>query len=110
MAGVFPPSVIIDQNTDWRLNVKWEDPAGNPVNLTGYTARFALAQYNNAETLVVTQANGITLDAQGNVNIHLNEQQTSMDEGTYEAELDVISSGGETTCLLKGNIAVRAQV
>lgn len=110
MAGAFPPTVVIDQATDFYLTVIYKDPAGSPINLTGYTARFALAQYNQPASLVLTNGSGITLDSSGNINIHATEIQTNLPEGTYDAELNVTSPGGNTTALLKGHIRLIEQV
>lgn len=110
MAGTFPPSVVIDQKTDFFLSIVYKDSNGNPVNLTGYTARFALAQYNQAISLTLTQGNGITLGTAGQIDIHATSAQTSIPEGTYDAELDITSGGGITTALLKSPIVLKGAV
>lgn len=112
MAGPIPTDVIIDQSRDWYLTVTYVDPLGAPVDLTGYTALFALAQGSTREVkLSLSTDAGITLGGvAGTVSLHATHEQTSIDAGPYMAELYVTSPGGIETPLLKGNIPVIAKV
>jgi len=112
MSAPFPTSVVIDQGRDWYLVVTYNDPSGNPINLTGYTALFAMAQgFNPAISLSLTSSSGITLGGTaGTISLHATYSQTSIPAGTYTAELVVTSGGGVETSLLKGQISVTAKV
>ena len=109
----FPSSVVIDQARDWYLTVVYDDPSGNPINLTGYTASFAMSQgFNNSVELQLSSpSNGITITGStGTIAIHATATQTSIDAGTYTAELIVTSGSGIKTSLLKGSLVVSAKV
>ena len=112
MAGQFPVNLIIDQARDWYLTVTYNDPSGTPINLTGYTATFALAQGSTGVIkLSLTSSSGITLGGSaGTISLHATNTQTEIDAGPYVAELYVTAPGGVETCLLKGNIPVIAKV
>ena len=112
MAGQFPVNVTIDQARDWYLTVTYNDSSGTPINLTGYTATFALAQGSTGVVkLSLTSSAGITLGgAAGTIDLHATFSQTQIDAGPYVAELYVTSPGDVETCLLKGSIPVIAKV
>jgi hypothetical protein len=113
MSAPFPNSVVIDQARDWFLTVQYEDPSGTPINLTGYTAAFAMSQgFNNSiELQLSSPSNGITITpSTGTIAIHATATQTAIDAGTYTAELIVTSASGVETSLLKGNLVVSAKV
>jgi hypothetical protein len=112
MAVNIPSSVVIDQARDWYLTVVYKDPNGTPINLTGYTANFAMSQgYNNATALSLSVGSGITITAaSGQIDLHATQTQTNIPAGTYTAELIVSSGSGIETSLLKGNLVVSAKV
>jgi hypothetical protein len=112
MSVPFPSSVVIDQARDWYLTVVYEDN-GTPINLTGYTAQFAMASgFNNLVGLTLSSpSGGITITgATGTIALHATSVQTSIDAGAYTAELIIISGSGVETSLLKGNLFVSAKV
>ena len=112
MSSSFPMNTTIDQGRDWYLVVTYNDASGSPINLTGYTASFAMAQsLNPAISLSLTSGAGITLGGTaGTISLHATYTQTSIPAGTYTAELVVTSGGDVETSLLKGQITVSAKV
>lgn len=112
MAAPIPRDTIIEQARDFYLSVTWNNPAGTPINLTGYSAAFSLRQnYGEPIVVSVTSPTDIVLGGSaGTIVIHLDQTDTSIDEGTYVCELVVTSGGGIETSLLKGQINVRAKV
>jgi hypothetical protein len=112
MSAPFPASVVIDQARDFYLTAVYQDASGAPINLTGYTATFALASnYNGATVITLTVGSGITITpSTGTINLHATYSQTAISEGTYVGELMITSGGGVETSLLKGNIVVKAKV
>ena len=112
MAAPIPTSVIIDQARDFYLTTVYQDSTGTPINLTGYTATFALANsYNGAIVLTLTVGSGITITpSTGTINVHATATQTSITDGSYVAELVITSSANVKTSLLKGTIVVKPKV
>jgi hypothetical protein len=112
MAAPIPSSVVIDQARDWFLTVTYADATGTPINLTGYTASFALSQgYNNSTNLTLTSGSGITITAAtGKIALHATQTQTNIGAGTYTAELVLTAADGTETAILKGNLVVSAKV
>jgi len=112
MSAPIPSTVVIDQARDFYLTTVYQDATGTAINLTGYTATFALASnYNGATALSLTNGSGITITGStGTINIHATATQTAIGEGTYVAELMITSGAGIETSLLKGNIVVKAKV
>jgi hypothetical protein len=113
MAGPFPSNITIDQARDWYLTVTYEDNTGTPINLTGYTAQFAMTSgFNNLIGIQLSSpSSGITITgATGTIALHATSTQTSIDAGAYTAELIIISGSGIETSLLKGNLVVSPKV
>lgn len=113
MSSPFPTSVFIDQNADFDLGVTWKDSTGTPVNLTGYTAKFTIsAGTNKAPLVTVTTGAGITLGGSaGTIAIAIPYATTNtLGEGSFWAELRLVSAGGIATSLLKGPIASKGKV
>jgi hypothetical protein len=105
-------NTVIDQGADWFLNVTWEDTAGDPINVTGYTAALQLRTSPLARTYVLSLAtggNGITVDGpNGLFNIHATAEQTAeITPGRYTYDLE-INSGSVITRLIQGTIEVSA--
>jgi len=112
MAAPIPNTVVIDQGRDFFLTVYYKDAAGVAINLTGYTAAFALSQnYNGTTLLSLTTGAGITITpATGRIDIQATYTQTAISAGTYVAELAIYSSAPVKTSLLKGQIVVAPKV
>jgi acetylglutamate kinase len=112
MSTVFPATTSIDQARDWYLTVTYADSTGTPINITGYTAAFALAQtLNSSIVLSLTTGSGITITGStGVIALHATSTQTAIDAGQYRAELVITSPSGVETSLLKGQIAVTSKV
>jgi hypothetical protein len=112
MANLFPSTVVIDQSRDWYLTVTYADSTGTPINLTGYTASFALAQnLNGATILTLSTGSGITITGStGVIALHATPSQTAIDPGQYRAELVITSGAGIQTSLLKGQITISSKV
>jgi hypothetical protein len=113
MAGPIPSNIVIDQARDWNLTVTYQDSTGTAINLTGYTAQFAISSgFNNTIALQLSSpSNGITITgATGKIALAATATQTSIDAGSYTAELIIVSGSGIKTSLLKGNIVVSPKV
>lgn len=107
-------NVEIDQGADWFFNVTYENPAGTPVNITGYTAALQLRSLPQSPDAVLslTTGSGITITgATGLVAIHATANQTRIiDEGDYYYDLEITSNSGIVTRLVQGQAIVSAEV
>jgi hypothetical protein len=107
-------NVEIDQGADWFLNVTYEQPAGTPVNITGYTSALQLRSLPTDATAVLSLAtgSGITITgATGLVAIHATATQTrAIDEGVYYYDLEITSQSGIVTRLVQGQAYVSVEV
>jgi len=113
MSAPFPATTSIDQSRDWYLTVTYADSTGTPINITGYTAVFAMTQNfgSSSSGLTLSTGNGITITGStGVISLHATAAQTSVSPGTYTSELMITSPAGVETSLLKGNLTVVAKV
>ena len=115
MAVVY--NVEIDQGADWFFNITYDQPAGTPVNLTGYTAALQLRSYPANPTAVLTlttENGGITITgASGLVAVHATATQTrAIVAGNYNYDLEITGPGPAYTVtrLVQGIADVSAEV
>ena len=108
-------NTTIDQGADWFINFTYEQPAGTPVNITGYSAALQIRTSPLARTAVLTLTNGdgITITgAEGLLECHATAEQTAaITNGKYAYDIEITSNGGGiVTRLAQGTIEVIAQV
>lgn len=105
--------ILCEQGATLSLALTYKDPDGDPVNLTGYTARMQVREsVSAASTLVaITSSSGITLGGSaGTIQISLSATTTAaLPKGSYVYDLE-LSSGGTVTRLLKGAFTVDPEV
>ena len=92
-------------NTDTRL----------PVDLTGYTARMQIREYQSSNTIIVeltTENGGITITpAEGKIDLFISADDTSAitkTKGVYDLEL--IDSIGDPEKLVRGSVRFPEEV
>ena len=107
----------IDQGADWFATFIYQDPSGNPINMTGYTAALQIRSYPADTTAVLTlttENGGISIDdLAGMVEVHATAEQTGLiDEGFYVYDLEVkdVLNGGIVTRLVQGQAQIDAEV
>jgi hypothetical protein len=107
-------NLSIEQGATFRLALVWKDSEGDPVDLTGYTARMQIrpAVASTEVLLSLTSGSGITLGgATGAVNVLATAAQTAAidsKKGVYDLELQ--SADGTVTRLLQGVVIVSPEV
>ena len=111
-AGIY--NFTIDQGAQYTTQIIWADSSGNPIDLTGYTAKMQLRLKYGAPTAALTLTTGgggIVIDGPtGTINITATDEQTLTLEPTfYVYDLDLIS-GGVITRLIQGQITARPEV
>lgn len=112
MAAPVPAIVQIDQNRDFDMTVLYLQPNGSPVDVTGYTATFAVAQdYGDTPMITRTNGDGITIvGASGSFAVNIPASMTNIPQGTYVCELEVVSPTGKPKSLIKGAIPLSPKV
>ena len=109
-------NTVIDQGADWYINFTYENPAGTPVNLTGYTAALQIRTSPLAATAVLSltsPSGGITITgATGLIACHATAVQTAaIINGRYAYDIEITApSTGIITRLVQGTVDVSAQV
>lgn len=110
-AGVY--NFTLDQGSVFYINLKYQDPTGTPINLTGNTARMQLRrQYSSPVVLTLTTDGGgiVITGATGNIAIQITDEQTeTLEEGFYVYDLE-LNNGGVISRLIQGTITVSPQV
>ena len=107
-AGILP--LVVEQGATFRKSMVWKIN-GNPVNLTGYTARLqarANRSFDPMLSLTSGTGGGITLAAaDGRVTIVISADTTAgLHAGKHKYDLELESAGGEVTRLVKGMFTV----
>lgn len=113
-AGIW--NTIMDQGSTWLLQVVYQDPNGDPIDLTGFSGEMQLrSQAQDAQpALTLSTANGdITIDGpNGVINVAATSAQTeAVDEGPYYYDLEVRDiASDEVSRIIQGQIVVSAEV
>jgi hypothetical protein len=98
------------QGDTFSIQVTYTNPNGTPINLTNYSARMDVRNEPAGKVLCasVTNGNGITINGStGVLSITFNPAQTrrfSTPSAAYQ--LQIASSGGQYTTILKGFLSV----
>lgn len=112
-AGVY--NFTIEQGTTFRRTLTLKDAAGDPVDLTGYTARMQIrAEVESTSVMLslTTQNGGISLGGvAGTIELFISDINTSTvtTEGVYDLEI-VDGSNNEVTRVLKGKVRLDKEV
>ncbi len=108
-------NITIEQGADDTLEVTWEDDDGEPIDLTGYTARMQVRRtHDNATKLLdLVSPTNITLGGVlGTVTVAWTSAATAALPAPVKAvyDLEVIDSGGVVTRLLEGIANITPEV
>ena len=109
--------LVIRRGDTYNVEFTWQDSDGNPIDLTGYTARMQIrAKVSSPDppAVDVTEGAGIVLGgAAGTVTVELTPEQTGdglqdCKSGVYDVELT--SSIGTVTTIIGGRVSFIDQV
>lgn len=110
----FKKDLYIEKGATFSLNLTKKDTDGDPIDLTGYTARFKAAQGYNVLPIILdltTENGGITLGGTaGTIAITASATATAainLSELVYDLELTL---SGVVQRLLQGKIIISPQV
>jgi len=99
-------NIYIDQGTDYSITVDVTDSAGDILNLSGYTASAQIRKTYSSSTVSETFSTSIA-EATGQVTLSLTDTQTSgLSSGRYVYDLNITSSGGNTSRVIEGQAIV----
>lgn len=99
-------NLYIDQGTDYSITVDVTDSAGDILNLSGYTASAQIRKTYSSSTVSETFSTSIA-EATGQVTLSLTDTQTSgLSSGRYVYDLNITSSGGNTSRVIEGQAIV----
>ena len=99
-------NIFIDQGTDFSITVDVSDSAGTALEMTGYTAAGQIRKTYSSSTASGTFTTAIAA-ASGQVTLSLTDTETSaISAGRYVYDLNVTSSGGQTTRVVEGQAIV----
>jgi hypothetical protein len=111
-------NIVFEQGTPFSLVYTWTDSNGNPINLTGYSARLHVATDLTNKTSIIlfttgtgaTAGTSLTLGGSSGVvtATATDVATTAMTFQTAVYALFVQSPGGVTTKLLEGDVVVNA--
>jgi hypothetical protein len=107
--------ITIEQGADFDLLLTWRDKAGNPIDLTGWSAQMmARENFDDATPLfsLSSPGGGITLGGtSGTVAIHVPAAVTStLACGQAVYDLKLTDPLGEPMRLIQGNVTIKFAV
>lgn len=110
-AGVY--NFTLDQGSVFYINMLYQDPNGDPIDLTGMTARMQLRRtYNTpAELTLTSPSNGIVITPLiGKIAVTITDEQTgALGSGFYLYDLE-LNNAGVIDRIIQGTLTVSAQV
>lgn len=107
--------MTIEQGAKFSRLIRWLDGNGNPVDLTGWSARMQVRTGHGGTLLLdLSTANGkITLSSGGTIEIEATASDTDgldFERAVYDLELTPPSGSANTVRLLEGYIYLNRQV
>jgi hypothetical protein len=108
--------ITIEAGATFSLQVTWKDPAGNPIDLSGYSARMKVkSAFGGTTYFSLTHASGIVLGGvAGTIGVTISATATATAIGSspvtavYDLELE--SGGGTVTRLIEGKAFLKPEV
>jgi hypothetical protein len=105
-----PLNITVRQNQEWAINFTYQDSAGNPISLAGYTPllQFRTSALAKTAALSLSVGNGITFNA--TTAPQVKSIQASQQPRKYEWDLNLTPTNGEAIFLGRGIVQVDAEV
>jgi len=99
-------NIYIDQGTDFSITVDVTNADGTALNLNGYSAAAQMRKTYTSSTVSAEFATSL-VEASGQVTLSLTDSQTSaLSPGRYLYDLNITSSGGNTSRVVEGQAIV----
>jgi hypothetical protein len=104
-------NIVIDQGADFSTTITVTDSAGDPLDLTGYTARGQIRKHYTSTTKVDFGTVFLSPRTSGILSLSLtNVQTTAMESGRYVYDVELISSANNISRLVEGIATVTPEV
>ena len=106
----------VTQGANFKPSIIWKDANGNPVDLTGYTAKMQVRKEpaDTSYLIELSTANSrisIPTPANGTIEFNISSADTlGLASGTYKYDLMMTDSGGVVTKLVYGAFTVDAGI
>lgn len=107
--------ITIEQGATFSLVLSWKDSQGNPIDLTGYTAKMDVRRsYSSSDTLLSLRTNGEGIQIQelnGKINLSASAELTEkLPPVSAVYDLELTSPGGIVTRLLEGRVVISPEI
>ena len=107
--------ITIEKGSTFTLSLTWQDSNGDPIDITGYSARMQVRQSVSDDTALLDLTSGggdiVLGDAAGTIIVTVSDTDTAAlvaRRGVYDLEME--SSGGVVTRLLEGTVLITEEV
>jgi hypothetical protein len=112
-AGLY--NITAKQGSTFKRTITWTNSKKQPIDLTSYSARMQVRSSADSATVVLeltTSNSRISLTGvTGQINLLVSATtMSSIPEGKYVYDLELVSGGGEVTTVVEGNFVVKAEV
>lgn len=106
---------LLPQGATFSEVITWQDENGAAIDLTGFAARMKAKRRQSPTTTVInltTENGGITLGGSaGTITLGMGATDSAaLIAGSYDYDLEIVSSGGLVTRLLQGVVNVTPEV
>lgn len=99
-------NLYIDQGTDFSITVDVTNADGSVLDLSGYSAAAQMRKTYTSSTISATFSTSIS-EASGQVTLSLTDTQTTaISPGRYLYDLNITSSGGQTSRVVEGQAII----
>ena len=106
----------IDQGSDFTATITRNDQAGDPIDITGYTARMDFKRLHtdtSSELSLTTENSRLSISgAAGQIIITLTDTETALLSRSYVHDLEIINTGGDgaVTRVVEGRATISPEV
>lgn len=108
-AGIF--NISLEQGTTFSLPLEVSQSNGTPMNLTGYTKRGQIRPFATSNVKYADFTISGSVDVSGSFHANLSAVETArIPAGLSYYDIEIESSDGEVTKLLRGTITTIAEV
>lgn len=103
-------NLILEQGTTFSVTIGYNDANGDPVDLTGYTARSQMRKSYDSVSYVTLNAN-VSDAAGGEITLSLPSERTAnIKYGRYLYDVEVVLNSNVITRIVEGIVTVMPEV
>ena len=97
----------------FHYEVLWRDEAGDPIDITGSSAKLQIRINHRSEDaiLTLTDGDGLTINgANGQVDIDMTAEQTEIETLDNVYDLELVLANGDVVTLMQGKLTIYEDV